>query len=453
MEYSIKNLRCPKCHNKLMHNRECDTLYCATDCITYPILDGVPLMYVENEKYLAREAVRSGLINALTSLRFSGTSREIFRRLGVSNPGKADIRLLNRLLSEAEAIRKQGSAPELGCFEDRFGITRSNPLPRTARLAQANVNDARVQLSYPGHNFPRELPVGLKSSFNVRLKNEGAAPLDKNAVVLSYVLSEKGKYVRDGPRTPLPISLPSGRDLSLPLVFDTTGLAPGDYRIEIGALIEQVSWFPDRLGFDLKVVSDFSPIQVTKNQLPSQDYSSQHTYSNTWLEKKLRDLAITPRDCLEIGCGCSPQNPGFLSKADSLICMDISHLLARLGYSTHKTYYRTRCRFISGDALNMPFADNSFNLVTMYATLHHFSDPHRLIGELIRITGDGGAIAIMCEPWGSDLAYAARDLEAGIDEKTYSLEEYDRMFNREGCRIHEIHLDGGSLNLIASIGK
>ncbi len=89
----------------------------------------------------------------------------------------------------------------------------------------------------------------------------------------------------------------------------------------------------------------------------------------------------------------------------------------------------------------------------MYATLHHFSDPHRLISELIRITDNGGAIVIMCEPWGSDLSYAVKDLEAGIDEKTYSLEEYDYMFNREGCVVREIHLDGGSLNLIVTICK
>ncbi len=353
MNYPIKKLCCPKCHNKLTYDKEKETLFCASDCITYPIIDGVPLMYIENKKYLSQMGCGT-LLNPLSSFSLSKQSKEILLRLGIQKPGKSDVDLINRLLIEADLIRKEGSAPEIGCFEDRFGISRTKPLPQRKGWPMVKKGDVSVQLSFISHNFPREIPEGCESSFNVRIKNKGDMPLDNTKVVMAYQVFKNGDYVRDGPRTSLPISLLPGRELSLPLVFETTNLSPGEYRFEVGALIEHVKWFPDRVGIDLIIMKRSTPIDITTNLSPSSDYSDQHIYSNIWLEKMLKVHSIMPRDCLEIGCGCSPQNPAFLSSAESLICMDISHLLARLGYYIHKNHYGTKCRFISGDALSMP---------------------------------------------------------------------------------------------------
>ena len=52
--------------------------------------------------------------------------------------------------------------------------------------------------------------------------------------------------------------------------------------------------------------------------------------------------------------------------------------------------------FVAGDALRLPFADESFDAVTMSFGLRNTSDPQRALTELHRVTRPGGRI-VVCE--------------------------------------------------------
>jgi ubiquinone/menaquinone biosynthesis C-methylase UbiE len=41
---------------------------------------------------------------------------------------------------------------------------------------------------------------------------------------------------------------------------------------------------------------------------------------------------------------------------------------------------------IDGDAMNLPFDDNSFDLVCEFAALHHISDPQKAVSEMLRVS-------------------------------------------------------------------
>lgn len=59
-------------------------------------------------------------------------------------------------------------------------------------------------------------------------------------------------------------------------------------------------------------------------------------------------------------------------------------------------------RFVAGDALQLPFRDQSFDAVTISFGLRNVADPHVALTELLRVTRPGGRLVI-CEfghlPW------------------------------------------------------
>lgn len=51
-----------------------------------------------------------------------------------------------------------------------------------------------------------------------------------------------------------------------------------------------------------------------------------------------------------------------------------------------------RCEFARGDAMSLPFADNSFDLTTCQTVLIHVGDPKGAIREMLRVTRPGGMV-------------------------------------------------------------
>ena len=51
--------------------------------------------------------------------------------------------------------------------------------------------------------------------------------------------------------------------------------------------------------------------------------------------------------------------------------------------------------YVRGDALALPFKDESFDAVCCFAALYLFSDPMRAIAEMERVLAPGGRIAIL----------------------------------------------------------
>jgi SAM-dependent methyltransferase len=50
--------------------------------------------------------------------------------------------------------------------------------------------------------------------------------------------------------------------------------------------------------------------------------------------------------------------------------------------------------FVTGDACDLPFPDDSFDVVTMFDVLEHIPDDHRAAQEALRVTRPGGRILV-----------------------------------------------------------
>jgi len=78
-----------------------------------------------------------------------------------------------------------------------------------------------------------------------------------------------------------------------------------------------------------------------------------------------------------------------------IIGLDLSldMLIEATGFQNNN-YHSTYIDFIGATAANLPFADNTFDAVISYASLHHWQKPIEVFNEIWRVTKPGGFILI-----------------------------------------------------------
>ena len=65
----------------------------------------------------------------------------------------------------------------------------------------------------------------------------------------------------------------------------------------------------------------------------------------------------------------------------------------------------TVTRFVVGDALGLPFDDDSFDVVHAHQVLHHMSDPAQALREMARVARPGGWVAARDADYGAMVWY------------------------------------------------
>jgi SAM-dependent methyltransferase len=65
-----------------------------------------------------------------------------------------------------------------------------------------------------------------------------------------------------------------------------------------------------------------------------------------------------------------------------------------------------------GDALDLPFGNHSFDVVSCFAALHLVSEPLGMLHEMVRVLAPGGRIAVMTT-YGRESAMVRKGLELG----------------------------------------
>lgn len=71
-----------------------------------------------------------------------------------------------------------------------------------------------------------------------------------------------------------------------------------------------------------------------------------------------------------------------------------------------------RAVYMRGDALDLPFNNYAFDVVSCFAALHLVSEPLRLLHEMVRVLTPGGRIAVMTT-YGRESVLARKALELG----------------------------------------
>ena len=113
-----------------------------------------------------------------------------------------------------------------------------------------------------------------------------------------------------------------------------------------------------------------------------------------FVDDALSKLKENMAKILDVGCG-----PGFLVKeiASRGKCFDVygadlsSHAI-RMAKNNCKDLNNAHFKKVS--VYKLPFSDNVFDMVVCKDSLHHFDDLQKALGEMLRVTKDGGVIYI-----------------------------------------------------------
>lgn len=372
--------------------------------------------------------------------------------LGFSDDQREDV--IAAVADTALIADNSAFTAEIAELADRLSISREDP----QRACAAAFDNVGARVAIVRTHIPNDLSPNHTTTRSVRIRNEGASALSSlgdTPLNMSYhwLDSSGDVIIYEGCRSPLPVQLVPGAELTV--ICDVTAPpVPGDYLLQILPVIDGVRWMdeaavtvPVRVGGEYSLPAQFGCSSV------NYDYAEDHARGVQMVLKAVQGREATER-LLEVGGGIHPQGHALTPHGCKVVSIDISSPMSQLGqlYFDHVAK-NDDIAFVTCDANVPPFAAGSFDGVMIFSALHHFSDPVRLLGNLRKVLKEDGFVAVMCEPCfpnrhGQDYL---RDLEKGINEQVWTVEEYLEIFRRSGLSVKTGSIDGGSLKAILEL--
>lgn len=116
---------------------------------------------------------------------------------------------------------------------------------------------------------------------------------------------------------------------------------------------------------------------------------SRYQISDTWMKEKIPFSSGKGKKVLEIGYGMGTDLLTWAIEGAEVHGIDLTeehHRLAELNFKTHGK----QANLVLGDAANLPFPSNEFDIVYSNGVLHHTPDTVRCISEGYRVLKPGG---------------------------------------------------------------
>jgi len=124
-------------------------------------------------------------------------------------------------------------------------------------------------------------------------------------------------------------------------------------------------------------------------------YVPEYSSSEKHLEIFFSDKEIKDKKILDAGCGTGIFSVIFANKgAARVLGTDISQGSLETAGSLKKKFNLQNVEFSEEDMLQLPFEDNTFDIVWAWGTVHHTSNPFKAIDELTRVLKKGGSILL-----------------------------------------------------------
>lgn len=420
-------------------------LRCGACDATVPVVSGVPDFftgYSDHAEEGPEGPVDSAIVTEIASI------LELPDNTGTRSSIATALRLADRD-TDSPAL-----TAEIREVHARFvgGEVEEPPLP-----ASANGNP---QALLERHYSPAGLVSGERRFINLRLRNTGTQPWSSRTNPVAITAASRfhrrsfGRRSETSPiYTPLPIDIEPGRAITLPVEVDVP-TKTGEYQLELGLFLHPKG-FVDGAGVHVEVEVHGAPHPDTRPLSKAierrdgfGDYGEDHRIANEMVDAALdRFWPNEDRRIIEIGGSTHPQS--WNHDRSELVNIDISAPTLQLG-ALYDQHHDRSIVHLCADAMQPPLAAASWHAVTMYATLHHFPEPEKLLKAAARLLLPGGFVAVMCEPTDTTLAHPAgvRDLLGGINEQTFAIDEYVWIAEQAGLVVEQAYDHGGSFKAI-----
>jgi len=97
---------------------------------------------------------------------------------------------------------------------------------------------------------------------------------------------------------------------------------------------------------------------------------------------------------LDAGCGSGVCSLALSQKTKKVFSCDLSWYSLKTAAQFSKKLNRENIEFINADLLNMPFEDNSFDLILSWGAVHHTVNPEKALQELIGLLKTQGYLIV-----------------------------------------------------------
>ncbi len=118
----------------------------------------------------------------------------------------------------------------------------------------------------------------------------------------------------------------------------------------------------------------------------------QFAFRNHWIifQELMKNVRFNKgKRCLEVGCGRGSISAYFSDAGFECTLLDSSESVLKIAKTIFKRN-NLKAKYKIGDANNLPFDDNSFDVVVSIGLLEHFKDIEKPVKEQIRILDKGG---------------------------------------------------------------
>nr|WP_269149934.1 demethylmenaquinone methyltransferase [Nesterenkonia alkaliphila] len=110
-----------------------------------------------------------------------------------------------------------------------------------------------------------------------------------------------------------------------------------------------------------------------------------------WRKKLTQALEVQPGEyVLDLAAGTGVSTLPFQQAGATAVACDFSLGMLQVGKRKHP-----ELSFVAGDGMNLPFADDSFDAVTISFGLRNIEDTLVGLSEMLRVTKPGGRLAVM----------------------------------------------------------
>ena len=175
------------------------------------------------------------------------------------------------------------------------------------------------------------------------------------------------------------------------------------------------------------------PLQITtfENIQQAQKYSEKTAKKLEKISKSfvymIKRMGVTSGKVLDIGTGSGTLAIGLCKELPitSAIGLDTSNLILSFAQeNAEKNNLSSRVTFIEGNAEDMPFEDNTFDLIVSSNTLHLIENPLKMFKEMDRVLKDEGKFFI------SDFKRNFFSLISGHIKSAYKPKEIEKILNQ-----------------------
>ncbi len=165
-----------------------------------------------------------------------------------------------------------------------------------------------------------------------------------------------------------------------------------------------------------------------------------HAARQAYLEHSVEVIAPSKTDSvLEVAAGTCVCGREMAKYAAVVTCLDTTPEMLTVGKRNAGEMGLDNMVFVTGDAANLPFLDETYDISICRLAFHHILEPERPFSEMVRVTKKGGRVVVI------DLEAAPESLRAVQDKletlrdpshaKTLSERELCSLFENAGLKI------------------